>query len=360
MSGKRKRLQNRKRSQVRAIDVARLSGCSTATVSRVQNTPDRVAPETRKRVLAAIRKLNYMPNSAARALRSESSRMIGIVIPTLSHAIYATLVDSAERRLAADGYSLLVATFEYDLAKEAQQISMLVERGTEGLILVGEDHVPEVYRLLDATGVPYINTYVFSPVGPHPCIGIDNRRASFDIASFLCSLGHRDFGVISAPYQFNDRAAGRVRGIRDGLAAHGISLPDDAVVERPYSIDGGRDGLRLLRSRRYPPSAIICGNDVLAFGALIECREMGLSVPEELSVVGFDNLDFAPHLDPALTTMEVPAGPMGEGAAEFILDALRDRTRLDRIRLEPKLIARRSTGIPAAARSFAEAKSTTA
>ncbi len=357
MSEKQKRLQKRRRSAIRAVDVARLAGCSTATVSRVQNTPDLVSPETRDRVQAAIRQLSYMPNSAARALRSERSRMIGIVIPTLNHAIYASLVDTAQRRLADEGHSLLVATFEYDLAREVEQTSLLIERGTEGLILVGELHDPDLYRMLDATGVPYINTYVFKPDGPHPCIGIDNRQASFDIAEFLYGLGHRSFGVISAATADNDRAATRVAGIRDALAGHGIALDPDAVVQRPYSIASGREGLRILRGLDPAPTAIVCGNDVLAFGALIECREMGLSLPADLSIVGFDNLDFTPHLSPPLTTMAVPASEMGAGAAGFILDSLRGRPTPHKIRLEPSLIARRSTGLapqapaPAAARA---------
>ncbi|TCR85954.1 LacI family DNA-binding transcriptional regulator [Rhizobium sp. BK376] len=340
---KRKRLQKNQGEAVRVSDVARLAGCSTATVSRVQNTPDLVSAETRERVQAAIRALSYMPNSAARALRSNRSRMIGIVIPTLNHAIYASLVDAAQQRFASEGYSLLVATFDYDLDREKEQTAVLIERGAEGLVLVGECHHPEFYPMLAAADIPYINTYVFRPDGAHPCVGIDNRQASFDIAEFLYGLGHRTFGVICALMEGNDRAATRVAGVREALARHGIELDPSAIIERPYSIPSGREALRVLQALIPRPTAIICGNDILAFGALIECHEMGLAVPNDISIVGFDNLDFTAHISPPLTTMDVPAKEMGDGAARFLLDTLKGRTTMRKIRLEPQLIARRTT-----------------
>ena len=344
MAGKGKRLQSN-RGAVRASDVARLANCSTATVSRVQNNPDQVSAETRNRVQAAIRELMYMPNGAARTLRSQRSRLVGIIIPTLNHAIYASLVEAAQRRLTAGGYSLLVATFDYDLDLEMKQAALLVERGSEALILIGAQHRPELYRLMLTASIPYINTYVYSPDSPHPCIGIDNAAASMDIADFLCSLGHRRFGVISASLAQNDRASARVSGVREGLRRRGIDLPADAVVERSYGIANGRDGLRVLSALTPPPTAIVCGNDILALGALIEAREMGLGVPEDVSIVGFDDLDFSSQLTPPLTTMEVPAREMGEGAAAFVLDTLGGRPTSSRVRLEPKLVARRSTAL---------------
>lgn len=340
---KRKRLQKVQTDSVRVIDVARLAGCSTATVSRVQNNPERVSAETRERVQAAIRTLSYMPNSAARALRSNRSRMIGIVIPTLSHAIYANLVDTAQQRFASEGYSLLVATFDYDLDREKEQTAVLIERGAEALVLVGEAHHPELYPMLTAAGIPYINTYTFSPEGPHPCVGIDNREASIEIAEFLLGLGHRDFGIICARREGNDRAATRVAGVIEALTRHGARIDPNAIIERPYSIPSGREALRMLQSMTQRPTAIVCGNDVLALGAVIEAHAMGLAIPDDLSIVGFDNLDFTAHITPPLTTMDVPAKEMGEGAARFLLDTLKGRATARKIRLDPRLIARRTT-----------------
>jgi LacI family transcriptional regulator len=301
-----------------------------------------VTPDIRARVEDAMQDLGYMPNGAARALRSLRSRIMGIVIPTLNHAIYARMVEALQQRLAGREYSLLVATSEYDLAREEQQARLLVERGVEGLVLVGHSHRPELYRLLDRT--PYVNTYVYKTNSDHPCVGFDNRRATFEITEFLVGLGHRRFGMISALTAGNDRAFDRVAGVRAALEAHGLSLPPEAVYERPYSILSGREGVRYLCALTPRPTAIICGNDVLAMGALAECRAAGVRVPDEISVVGFDNLEFAAHLDPPLTTMEVPAAEMGERAADFLLSQINAGLALQSVYLEPNLIVRRTTG----------------
>lgn len=344
MTDATKRLQNRRKPSPRAADVARLAGCSTATVSRVQNLPHLVSEATRTRVEQAIRALSYLPNSAARALRSERTRLIGAIIPTLNHAIHAGFAQAAQSRLARDGHSLVVATSEYSLDQEVEQVSRLVSAGVDGLILVGTQHRGEIYELLDAGHVPHINTYVFDADSPHPCVGIDNARGTYDIVAYLHELGHRRFGAISATLGENDRARDRVAGVRAALAERGLSLPPAAIVQRGYTIANGREGFRILRSLPAPPTAILCGNDVLALGALIECREMGLSAPGDVSITGFDNLDFAPHVSPGLTTMAVPAWDMGRKAASYILDTLHNLPTLPKIRLEPSLIVRGSTG----------------
>ena len=325
-------------------DVATRAYCSTATVSRVLNEPDRVTPVIRDRVIVAMRDLGYMPNSAARALRSQRSHIMGIVIPTLNHAIYARLVEALQHKLAESGYSLLVATSEYDLQRENEQARLLIERGLEGVVLIGELHRPELYELLNRVRIPYVNTYVYRTDNAHPCVGFDNRLATSEMTEFLLGLGHNVFGVISAVTAGNDRASERVAGVRGALERHGLTLPPEAVYERPYSIASGREGLRYLRSLDPPPTAIMCGNDILAMGALVECRSLGIRIPQQISIVGFDNLEFAAHLDPPLTTMEVPAAEMGERAADLLLRRIGGQSSVESVHLEPRFILRHTTG----------------
>ena len=339
-----KRLQKQSQIQVTLLDVAARAGCSTASVSRVLNQPDQVKDELRARVVSAMRQLGYTPNSAARALRSRRSHIMGIVIPTLNYAMYARLVEGLQQRLAEHGSSLLVAASEYDLRRERDQARVLIERGVEGLVFVGDVHRPVVYRLLESTGTPYVNTYVYRVDGDHPCVGFDNRVVTSEITEFLLGLGHRSFGVISAVTVGNDRAAERVAGVRTTLERHGLDLKPESVYEHPYAIASGREGLRYLRSLEQPPTAIVCGNDVLAMGALIECRALGVAVPAQVSIVGFDNLEFAAHLDPPLTTVDVPATEMGERAADFLVGRVTGQSVLPYIHLEPRLIVRRTTG----------------
>lgn len=339
-----KRLQKKTPNQIGLLDVAARAGCSTASVSRVLNQPDLVKVALRSRVEVAMRELGYMPNSAARALRSRRTHIMGIVIPTLNYAIYARLVEGLQQKLAEHGYSLLVATSEYDLGREEERARVLVERGVEALVLIGDTHQPTLYGLLESTGIPYVNTYVYRADGVHPCVGFDNRQATVQITEFLLGLGHRAFGMISAVTTGNDRAAERVAGVRTTLERHGLLLPTDVVYQCPYSIASGREGFRYLRSLAASPTAVVCGNDVLAIGALIEARALGIKVPDEVSIVGFDNIEFAAHLDPPLTTIDVPAMEMGENAADFLVRKVTGRSAAQSIHLEPRLVVRRTTG----------------
>jgi LacI family transcriptional regulator len=343
-----------KRRQVRQPrmklrDVAALAGCSTATVSRVLNSPETVGPEARKRVLKAVEELGYLPNSAARALRSRKSRIVGTVIPTFDHAIYARLCGALQQTLGASGYSLLVTTSNYERTTELEQTRILLGRGAEAVVLVGDSHAPDLYEVLELYDAPYVNTYVYNPESGHPCVGFDNRGAAAQAAEFLVGLGHRNIGMLAGITVHNDRASERVVGVRSTLARCGLSMPDEAIVERAYTIQGGREAVQILLSGEQPPTAIVCGSDVLAFGALFECEERGIRVPEDFSVVGFDDQEFAAHLKPPLTTIEVPAAQMGRQAAHYILHRLRDEPAIDFTRLEARLIVRRTTAQPRAA-----------
>jgi LacI family transcriptional regulator len=331
---------------VRLNDVAERAGCSPATVSRVLNRPGSVNADARMRVEAAVRELGYMRNGAARALRSRKTRIVGTIIPTLNNAIYAQLVEALQRSLGHQGYSLLVTTSEFILDQELSQGRALVERGVEGLVLVGNQHRDALFELLDSQSLPYVTTYTYNPVSGRPSIGFDNKSAMGRIVDFLLDLGHREFAILSGIRQDNDRAAERVEGAVASLKARGIALPADRIVEEPYTIDGGRAAMRRILDAKHHPTAVVCGSDVLAFGALTECANRGIQVPQDISVTGFDNLDFAAFLNPPLTTLQVPAAEMGQRAGEYILARLRGRAHDEHVPLETNLILRRTTAPP--------------
>jgi LacI family transcriptional regulator len=163
------------------------------------------------------------------------------------------------------------------------------------------------------------------------------------LTRYLLDLGHRRFAMIAGITRHNDRAAQRVIGVRDTLAAHELDLQNDCLIECPYTIADGRSALATLISRRQPPTAVICGNDVLAFGALFECLARGVRVPQDLSITGFDDLDLASHVLPPLTTMHVPAVEMGLRAADYLIARGTGDALPDRVELEPNLIVRGTT-----------------
>jgi LacI family transcriptional regulator len=338
-----KHLGFKRAKSIRLSDIAREARVSTTTASRVFSTPEKVRPEIILRVQAVAEKLGYLPNSAARALRSRRTRMVGAIIPTLNHAIYAKEVESLNNRLRHSGYSLVITTSDYRLDSELEQARILLERGIEALVLVGDEHDPKLYRLVADQEVPYINTYVYKPEQRHACVGFDNRLAGRKLANHLIDLGHRTIGMIGGISYHNDRARERILGVREALLENGLELPGRLLTEKPYDIASGREALRYMLAATQPPTAIVCGSDVLAFGALAECQAIGLRVPDQLSIVGFDNLEFAAHLTPPLTTIEVPAEKMGERAADFLIRQLAGDRQLEFIELEANLILRGTT-----------------
>jgi LacI family transcriptional regulator len=334
-------------SRVRVTDVARLAGCAPATVSRALNDADLVSPKKRARIEAAMRELGYVRNHAARALRSQRSNMVGILIPTLDYALYASLVGAAHRHLSTAGISTLVATFNYDLETEYKEARLLIERGAEALILIGQRHSPRLYQLLQQNNTPFVNTYVMDRNSNHPSVGFDNAEAAASMARHLIHLGHRDICVISGRTKDNDRTRQRLEGIRTELSRHGIELDASRVIERSYSITNGREACASLLSSVKPrPTAIVCGNDVLALGALVECRARGLKVPDDISIVGFDNFELSEHSNPPLTTINVPAEEMGTKAAAYLLARLNGAEASLHSSVNVQLILRDSTAPP--------------
>ena len=325
-------------------DVAKLAGVSIATVSRALSEPSRVSLDMRNRVESAVRELGYIRDGAARALSMRRSHAIGAIIPTVDNTTRAGKITSLQKRCRERGYNLILALSEYDLDIELQQCRNLVEAGIDGLMLEGGLHDPALYKLVEKRGIALVNTGVYDAKAPHPSIGFDNRAAARRLAEHLLDLGHREITMIAGPTSGNDRASARVAGVRDALAERGLPFPDSRVVERPYRVVEGRLGLRALKAREPGVTAVICGNDVLAGGALIEAQALGLVVPRDLSIAGFDDLDWAAQIPPGLTTLALPAKEIGYLAADYLIDSLSGKSVPHAIEVEVKLILRGSTG----------------
>jgi len=327
-------------------DVASEAGVSIATVSRALNTPQKVSTDVAARVRAVADRLGYVPYRAARSLVSRRFNAIGAVLPTIDNAIFAKATGALQHRLNAHGYTLLLASTEYDGTRELAEVQTLIEHGVDGIVLVGAEHQPGVARMLKAKRIPFVNTWVYDAASLEPCIGFDNHAAMARITRFLLDLGHRHFGMIAGITRGNDRAAQRVRGVRKMLVSREIELVEGQVIECPYTIDDGRAAMAALLTHDPTPTAVICGNDVLAFGALFECLARRLPVPDAISITGFDDLDLACHVQPPLTTMRVPAAEMGSRAADYLIARGKDDTVAHRVELEPSLIVRGTTGSP--------------
>ena len=331
-----------------AKDVARLAGVSTATVSRVINSPGRVDAKTELRVRDAVSKLRYVPHGAASALRSAKSRMVGAVVPSFGYALYARTTSAMQAALDAAGYSLVLAEHHYDLKAELRTTEQLVRRGVDAFVFVGLDHDPALFALLESYGRPYVLTWGVDAMRRHPSIGFDNRAATAAMTRHLIGLGHRRFGLLSAPTDGNDRATERGAGVRDALGQAGLALDDRCVRYGPIDLQAAAGLMRELIALppAIRPSAVIGTNDVFAVGAMLACREAGVAIPGEISITGCDSTDLGATQTPPLTSIRTPIVEIGRAAAEQIIARLEGRDWQGWQTLPFELVERGSTAPP--------------
>ncbi|WP_170333939.1 LacI family DNA-binding transcriptional regulator [Ruegeria arenilitoris] len=328
-------------------DVAKLAGVSTATVSRYLNDPNRVVEATRQRELKAVDRLGYTPNFAARVMAVKRSWTIGAIIPTMENAIFARGLQAFQEELHQHGYTVLVSSSAYDPELEAEKIRTLVAHDADGVLPIGHDRDPKIYKDLARRDIPVMNAWSFMAYTQIASVGFDNRAAMAELANRAIRLGHQRIGVISDITTGNERARLRIEGIRDAARQNGLSLSNLTILDPPYQIENGAEAFSKLMSQGIRPKVILCGNDVLAVGALHRARDMGLKVPKDVSVTGFDDIELARVAAPALTTVHVPHREMGRRAAAALVDMLENRTPGASTRLATHIVERQSLGPPA-------------
>ena len=332
-------------SRSSAKDVAQLAGVSTATVSRVINSPERVDADTRRMVHAAVLKLRYVPHGAARALRSQRSQMVGAVVPSFDYALYARTTSAMQQVLDAKGYSLVLAEHHYDLKAELRTTEQLIRRGVDAFVFVGLEHDPGLFTLLQGYGRPYVLTWGVDSRRRQPSIGFDNRAATVELTQHLIALGHRRFGLLSAPTVGNDRAFERGAGVDAALAQAGLDLPNEYRQYGPIALESASTMMKCLLALPAPPTAVVATNDVFAVGGMLACRERGVRIPDDLSITGVDNTDLGATQTPGLTSVRTPITEIGREAAEQVIARLEGR-EYTAFRTLPFAIVRRGSTAP--------------
>jgi LacI family transcriptional regulator len=327
--------------------VAALAGVSSSTVSRALAAPERLHPKTLKKVTEAIAALDYVPFAPARVLRSGRSKTIGIIAPTLLNERYARAVDTMEGEFLQFNYTSLLTCHRENRDLEFNIVRTLVERGVDGLALVGWNHHPDLFALIRRHKLPYVLMWAIDRQGIHPTVGYDNRRAMARITEHLVSLGHVRFGVLPGPNDVNPLSEVRLSGVREGLARHGISLPPDAVISTPYDPEPVRYATRQLLSQANAPTALICNNDFIAICAIAECRALGIAVPDQVSITGFGDWELAKIGSPSLTTIHSDAIRIGTLSAQNLLAQINNTAGpvIEQNEFEAELIVRESTSM---------------
>lgn len=313
------------------IDVARAAGVSAQTVSRAISRPELVTAATRQVVQRAIKRLNYIPNNAARNLAGRSSRTVAIIIPILSTSVYAEEVSQAMRVLEVQGYSLLIGDNEYSLEREEQLIQSFLERRPEAIILTGTEHSPRARRLLKESGIITVETWSLDAPPLDFAVGFSNVAAGLSVGRHLIARGYRSIGFVGGAAHQDFRGHARYLGLAKAVREAGQADPADIRLQMPLKYGDGAAGLERLLSAYPDTDAVFFSADSLALNALLEFRRRGFEVPKRLAICGFGDYDLADTVQPRLTTVQIPTAHMGKLAAQLVLERIAGRKALDPI-----------------------------
>ncbi|WP_205909468.1 LacI family DNA-binding transcriptional regulator [Salinicola lusitanus] len=301
------------------VQIAERVGVSPATVSRAFNRPELLSDATRERILATARQLGFRPSKVGSSLRSGSTRTLGLLLPTMSNPVFAACFEGAEERALKAGYSVMLATTGYDSRRERAAAHSLLDHRVEGMILTVADPARSATLAeLTASGLPFVLAYNESD--RHPFVSVDNLAAAGDMVEHLAASGHRRLAMISGPLDASDRASKRLDGVLDRAAR--LDLPAPTHVSMPRHTAADRDRLRSLLSSPRPPTALFCSNDLLAASVIAELATLGLRVPDDLSVCGFDGMAFGALMVPSLASVHQPSSEIGSQACHELLNAL--------------------------------------
>lgn len=323
-------------------DVAARAGVSVATVSRVlSSTSDYpVRPETRQGVLKAAARIGYRPNDLARALIQGRTGTVGVLIPDISNPYYAEVVRGVEEVISANGRRVVLCNTNRDVEKASRYVDTLLKARVDGIVIVGggSTRLASFLRPLAVYGTRVV--VIGRHNLPFPSIQVDNVEAARQATEYLLSLGHTAVGFITGPadsYTVQDRLA----GYKAALQAHGLSVRRRLVVEADFEEAGGYAGAKKLLTARHRPTAVLAANDRSALGVLAALTDSGITVPGELSVMGFDDIPLASFVRPALTTVSIPSSRLGREAALLLgLDEAASAT--ESRELTTRLVARDS------------------
>lgn len=304
------------RINVTLKDVASIAGVSAMTVSRVLNAPENIPPATVAKVRAAIESTGYIPNSAAKALRSSRSRLIAAVLPTLTGPIFLDTIEALTNALASCGYQLIVGQSGYSDAGEDKLLTDIISRRPDGIVLVGVGHTDEGRRKLIASGIPIVETWDLTSEPLDVLIGFSHEAVGREVSRFFASRGHKKLAWIGAD---DIRAKRRWSAFAQSAQELGLPQPVARFVVPPSKLADGRETLRALLAEHPDVDAVFCSSDALAIGVLIEARAQGIDVPKQLAVVGFGDLNFADQFEPALTSVRIDGPHIGELAAHCIV-----------------------------------------
>jgi len=324
-------------------DIARLAGVSTATVSKVFNQTGNISEKTRRRILEISKELNYQPNVLASALNGKKTFSLGLLIPDMVNPFFAELARHVEDRAQELGFNLIICNTDNDMKKEIKYIQLLRQKSVDGIIVATGVRNDEFLKELIDQRVPIALVAREMSVLSTSTVLVDDFAGGYNATRHLIELGHRRIAVIAESMSVSSSKE-RVRGYRHALEEAELRYDEELVLTSDFSIESGRVTALAILQRPSRPTAIFACNDLLAIGALQAAKELGIRVPDDLSVVGFDNTILASITDPPMTTVAQPIRAMGHQVVDLIVAEINEESTVkQRVVLLPELIIRQST-----------------
>jgi len=328
-------------------DVARAAGVSSATINRTLTRPDLVLPQTRTRVLEAVARLGYAPNSAAASLRTARTRKIIVTVPDISNSFFSTVIRGVEEAAQEVGYAVLLGDTRDQIAREDQYAAMLFTREADGFIFLGHRLPAALTEMVrrDGAHAPIVNGCEFGGSLDVPSAHIDNAKAATLAAETLYDAGHRDIAVVTGPL-VSPLSRDRLIGVRAAAEARGLSARLQ-VWHGDFSPESGRRCAAEIIEAHMRPTAIFCFSDEMAIGALAALRAAGIACPDDMSVIGFDDIPMARYCAPPLTTIRQPSHEIGRQTVRLLMAILgKSEIKPASVTLPHRLIVRQSVAAP--------------
>ena len=324
-------------------DVAEMAGVSTATVSRALMNPEKVSTPTRQKVEQAVLAVGYSPHALSRNIKRNESRTILVIVPDICDPFFADVIQGIEQTAAQQGYLVLIGDCAQQNQQERTFVNLIITKQIDGMLLLGSNLPFDASKEEQRNLPPMVMANEFAPELELPTVHIDNLTAAFNAVNYLHELGHRRIGCIAGPEEM-PLCHYRLQGYVQALRRSGITVDPHYIARGNFTYEAGASALEQLLALPVPPTAIFCHSDIMALGALSLAKRRGLKVPEDLSIIGFDNISLSEFCDPPLTTVAQPRFDIGREAMLLLLDQLHGHNVSSGSRLlDCELIVRGST-----------------
>lgn len=329
-------------------DIAKIAGVGVSTVSRVLNNHPDVKDKTREKVLEVIEKYNYIPNNSARNLKRNDSKNIGVLVKGIYNPFFSKIIQAIEKKIDKEGYSMILHYNTGDLSENDIEgaIELIKEKKLKGLICLGGnyDNLDESQLVDLKTPIVLSSTNIFENTSRDnfSSVIIENEKAAFNAVDYLCKLGHKGIGIITTGAMDKSMGKLRLKGYRNALSNNGIEYRDEFFEIGEYTFETGFDAMNRLLEKELDMTAVFITSDIMAIGAAKAILARGLKIPEDISIIGFDGIEYAEYFHPAITTIQQPDESLGEKSVDVLFDYVKGKKKHQHIVLETQLVERES------------------